>query len=90
MAYFVALHQEARPERVEQLLDAIRASLAAFAFPQNLIVAWRLFRRAGAVTGLLGRNGLRASSKVMSLLLAAIAIQTMAEGARRLFPGLAS
>jgi multiple antibiotic resistance protein len=54
--------------------------LAALAFLLNLLVAWRLFRRADAVTRLLGRNGLRAASKVISLLLAAIAIKLIREG----------
>jgi multiple antibiotic resistance protein len=54
--------------------------LTALALLLNLIVAWRLFRAAGTVTRLLGRNGLRASSKVVSLLLAAIAVKLIREG----------
>lgn len=46
----------------------------------NLLVAWQLFRRAGDLTRLFGRNGLRAGSKVASLLLAAIAIKLIREG----------
>ncbi len=46
----------------------------------NLVLAWRLFRRAGDATQLLGRNGLRAASKVASLLLAAIAVKLIREG----------
>jgi multiple antibiotic resistance protein len=60
--------------------------LTALAFVLNLIVAWRLFRRAHSVTRLLGRNGLRASSKVMSLLLAAIAVKLMREGLAGVWP----
>ncbi len=46
----------------------------------NLLIAWRLFRRARDLTRLFGRNGLRAASKVASLLLAAIAIKLIREG----------
>lgn len=46
----------------------------------NLLIAWRLFTAAGAVTRLFGRNGLRAVSKVVSLLLAAIAVKFIREG----------
>jgi small neutral amino acid transporter SnatA (MarC family) len=35
---------------------------------------------AGLITRLLGRNGLRATSKVVSLLLAAIAVRLVREG----------
>jgi multiple antibiotic resistance protein len=52
----------------------------ALAFSITLLVAWRLFRRAELVTRLLGRNGLRAISKVISLLLAAIAVKLIREG----------
>jgi multiple antibiotic resistance protein len=52
----------------------------ALAFSITLLVAWRLFRRAELVTRLLGRNGLRAISKVVSLLLAAIAVKLIREG----------
>ena len=46
----------------------------------GLLLAWRLFRRASLITRLLGRNGLRAASKVASLLLAAIAVKLIREG----------
>ena len=53
---------------------------AGLAFLLNLLVAWRLFRRAGELTRLFGRNGLRAASKVASLILAAIAVRLIREG----------
>jgi multiple antibiotic resistance protein len=55
-------------------------ALTALAFLFTLLLAWRLFRRADLVTRLLGRNGLRAASKVISLLLAAIAVKLIREG----------
>lgn len=55
--------------------------LAALALVLNLLVAWQLFGRAAVITDLLGRNGLRAASKVASLLLAAIAVRLIREGA---------
>jgi multiple antibiotic resistance protein len=37
----------------------------------------------------MGTTGLNIATRILGLLLAAIAIQTMAEGLRTLFPGLA-
>lgn len=62
------------------LVDRYGSLLTALALLANLLVAWRLFRRAGALTQLFGRNGLRAASKVISLLLAAIAVRLIREG----------
>ena len=45
-----------------------------------MLIAWSLFRRATDLTRLFGRNGLRAASKVISLLLAAIAVKYIREG----------
>jgi multiple antibiotic resistance protein len=54
--------------------------VVALALTANLIVAWALFRQAGNITKLFGRNGLRAMSKVVSLLLAAIAVHYIRAG----------
>lgn len=54
--------------------------LTLLALLANLLVAWVLFSRAAAITRLLGWNGLRAASKVASVLLAAIAVKLMREG----------
>lgn len=62
------------------LLDLYGLPVTSAAFLANLLVAWRLFRQADAITRLFGRNGLRAGSKVISLLLAAIAIKYIREG----------
>jgi multiple antibiotic resistance protein len=62
------------------LVDRYGLLLALLALAANLLIAWRLFRRANLITRLLGRNGLRAASKVASLLLAAIAVRLIREG----------
>ncbi|GIW12394.1 MAG: UPF0056 inner membrane protein [Dehalococcoidia bacterium] len=51
----------------------------------NLLLAWWLFRQAGVVTRLLGQNGLRALSKIVSLVLAAIAVRLIREGVVTIF-----
>jgi multiple antibiotic resistance protein len=50
---------------------------------------WWLLRLADAVGARMGTTGLNIATRILGLLLAAIAIQTMAEGLRILFPGLA-
>ncbi len=62
------------------LLDRYGYIPTTLALLVNLLIAWRLFHRAGLVTRLFGRNGLRAASKVISLLLAAIAISYIRQG----------
>ncbi len=62
------------------LADQFGLALTVAGLLLNLLIAWRLFRRAGAATRLFGRNGLRAASKVASLLLAAIAVKLVRDG----------
>ncbi|MHB1417960.1 MAG: MarC family protein [Chloroflexota bacterium] len=62
------------------MVDRYGYGLTAIVLLVNLVIAWRLFRRANKITELLGRNGLRAASKVASLLLAAIAVRFIREG----------
>jgi multiple antibiotic resistance protein len=50
---------------------------------------WVVLRLAHAIAGRMGTTGLNIATRLLGLLLAAIAIQTMAEGLRVLFPGLA-
>lgn len=52
-------------------------------------VLWGMLRLAHAIAGRMGTTGLNIATRLLGLLLAAIAIQTMAEGLRVLFPGLA-
>jgi multiple antibiotic resistance protein len=49
---------------------------------------WGLLRAAHYVGDRISTTGLNVATRLLGLLLAAIAIQTMAEGLKRLFPGL--
>jgi MarC family membrane protein len=49
---------------------------------------WWLLRIAHVVGDRISNTGLNVATRLLGLLLAAIAIQTMAEGLKRLFPGL--
>jgi multiple antibiotic resistance protein len=52
------------------------------------LLTWVVLRAADAIGGRLGTTGLNIATRLLGLLLAALAIQTMAEGLRELFPGL--
>jgi multiple antibiotic resistance protein len=52
-------------------------------------LTWTTLRLAGPIGAKLGTTGLNIATRLLGLLLAALAIQTMAEGLRQLFPGLA-
>jgi len=54
------------------------------------LVAWVVLRRAHDIETRLGITGLNVATRILGLLLAAMAVQTMAEGLRKLFPGLAA
>ena len=51
--------------------------------------AWSVLRAADAVGDRMGTTGLNIATRLLGLLLAAIAIETMADGLKGLFPGLA-
>ena len=51
-------------------------------------LVWLVLHLAQGIAARLGTTGLNIASRLLGLLLAAIAIQTMAEGLRVLFPGL--
>jgi len=53
------------------------------------LVTWWALRQAHAIADRLGVTGLNIATRILGLLLAAMAVQTMAEGLRALFPGLA-
>ena len=53
-------------------------------------VLWWMLRVAHALGERVSKTGLNVATRLLGLLLAAIAIQTMAEGLRRLFPGLSA
>ncbi|HUQ26556.1 MAG TPA: MarC family protein [Burkholderiales bacterium] len=52
------------------------------------LLTWIVLRAANAIGDRLGTTGLNIATRLLGLLLAALAIQTMAEGLRELFPGL--
>ena len=52
-------------------------------------LTWVTLRLAHPIGARLGKTGLNIATRLLGLLLAALAIQTMAEGLRQLFPGLA-
>jgi multiple antibiotic resistance protein len=53
------------------------------------LILWLVLRAAHAVGERISHTGLNVATRLLGLLLAAIAIETMAEGLKRLFPGLA-
>ena len=65
----------------------LAAVLACIAVVSAL--TWIVLRAAPAIGARLGTTGLNIATRLLGLLLAALAIQTMAEGLRSLFPGLA-
>jgi multiple antibiotic resistance protein len=52
-------------------------------------LTWITLSLAGPIGAKMGTTGLNIATRLLGLLLAALAIQTMAEGLRALFPGLA-
>ena len=59
------------------------AAMAGFAL--NLALAWVVFTQAPRIAGILGRGGLKAMSKIASLLLTAIAVRLMLDGVKAVF-----
>jgi multiple antibiotic resistance protein len=53
------------------------------------VLLWVMLRLAHTIAPRMGTTGLNVATRLLGLLLAAIAIQTMAEGLKVLFPGLA-
>jgi multiple antibiotic resistance protein len=49
-------------------------------FALNLLIAWAIFQSTNPITKILGRGGIKALSKVFSLLLAAIAVNMVIRG----------
>src|SRR5436853_7988 len=65
----------------ESLLKTMGASLPA--------LLWATLRIAHAAGERMGTTGLNIATRLLGLILAAIAIETMADGLKQLFPGLA-
>ncbi len=62
---------------------SIGAALAGFAL--NLALAWVVFTQGPKIASLLGAGGLKAISKVASLLLTAIGVRLMLDGVKAVF-----
>ena len=53
------------------------------------VLSWAVLSRAHAIAARLSLTGLNIATRILGLLLAAMAVQTMAEGLKELLPGLA-
>ncbi len=62
------------------LIDLYSIVIVIVSFIVNLAIAWLLFAQANRVVAFLGQGGVRATSKVVSLFLAAIAIKMIRQG----------
>lgn len=64
------------------LIDQYLVVIVIASFVVNLVITWLLFRQCNRVVGFLGKNGVTAISKIVSLLLAAIAVKLIRQGVR--------
>ncbi|NWF77056.1 MAG: MarC family protein [Chloroflexi bacterium] len=62
------------------LIGQYRIPIVLASFVLNLAIQWVVFRQADRIVNLLGRTGVNAASKIVMLLLAAIAVKMIREG----------
>jgi multiple antibiotic resistance protein len=62
------------------LIGKYRIPIVLTSFVLNLAIQWVLFRQANRIVNFLGRTGVNAVSKIVMLLLAAIAVKMIREG----------
>jgi multiple antibiotic resistance protein len=62
------------------LMGKYRIPIVLSSFILNLVIQWLLFRQANRIVDFLGRTGANAVSKIVMLLLAAIAVKMIREG----------
>ncbi len=62
------------------LVDQYSIAIVLVSFILNLAIGWLLFAQANRVVAFLGQGGVRATSKIVSLFLAAIAIKMIRQG----------
>jgi multiple antibiotic resistance protein len=62
------------------LMGRYHIAIVLSSFVLNLVIQWALFRQATRIVAFLGRTGAAAISKVIMLLLAAIAVKMIREG----------
>jgi len=67
------------------LIDQYPLVIVIVSFVLNLAIAWALFAQANRVVAFLGKGGVSAASKVVSLFLAAIAIKMIRQGLLGIF-----
>ncbi|MEO5772146.1 MAG: MarC family protein [Burkholderiaceae bacterium] len=53
------------------------------------LAAWRAFSLSGRIARVLGKTGIHVMTRLMGILLAALAVEVMSDGLVKLFPGLA-
>jgi len=62
------------------LIDQYLIAIVILSFILNLVIQWVLFRQADRIMNFLGRTGANAVSKIVMLLLAAIAVKMIRQG----------
>jgi multiple antibiotic resistance protein len=62
------------------LIDQFSVLIVVISFILNIAIAWLLLTQAHRVVGFLGKSGINAISKIVGLLLAAIAVKMIREG----------
>jgi len=62
------------------LIDQHFIAIVVLSFILNLVIQWLLFRQADRIVNLLGNTGVSATSKIVMLLLAAIAVKMIRQG----------
>jgi multiple antibiotic resistance protein len=62
------------------LMGRHRITIVVASLIVNLVIQWALFLQANRIVGFLGQTGVTAISKVIMLLLAAIAVKMIREG----------
>jgi multiple antibiotic resistance protein len=62
------------------LLQIYPTYIVLVSFAANIVLNWLVFVLSGQIVGFMGQNGVKAVSKVFSLLLAAIAVSMMVRG----------
>src|SRR3970040_556349 len=62
------------------LSDIFGIPMTLFSLVVNIIIVWLIFSFAGRIISFLGEGGARATSKVVSLFLAAIAVMIIRKG----------
>jgi multiple antibiotic resistance protein len=62
------------------LIDQYFVAIVVLSFVLNLVIQWLLFRQADRIVDFLGNTGVSAISKIVMLLLAAIAVKMIRQG----------